>query len=248
MTEEERDLLRTYARTRDPVVQARLSALYSPLVRRIASGFRRGGESLEDLVQVGYIGLLEALNRYDPDRGPPFRAYAAALVAGEIQHYLRDHGSLIRLPRWLGKVMREVDRVVDAFWAAQGRAPTLEEIARRMNISPGAVEQILRLRAMRTPLSLDQEEVRQLRAALRHRRYESFQLPIEDRITVLEALERLREVERKVIYALFYLDLTETEAARWLRMSQRQVSRVLHRALGRVAALLRSGVPSKNNS
>jgi RNA polymerase sigma-B factor len=249
VTEEEVEaLLREYLRSRDPMIQARLSAWFGPMVHRIASQFRGRGEPLEDLVQVGHVGLLQALNRYDPRKGVPFRTYAAAVVAGEIRHHLRDHGRLIRLPRWLGKVLREMDRAVDAFWATQGRAPSVEELARTLNVAPEGVERILRLRAMRTPLVLEPEEIRRLRASLRHQRYESFQLPIEDRITVLAALERLREVERKVIYALFYLDLTETEAARWLRMSQRQISRVLHRALDRLSALVRAGMPSEDKS
>ncbi len=248
MTEEEvEELLREYVRSRDPVIQARLSAHYAPLVRRIAAQFRGRGEAMEDLVQVGCVGLLQALNRYNPDLGFPFRNYAAALVAGEIRHHLRDSGRLIRMPRWLGKVLREVDQAVDGFWRMHGRAPTVEELAQALNIAPEGVRKLLQLRAMQTPLPLDPEEVRRLRADLRHYRYENFQLPIEDRITVLAALEKLREVERKVIYALFYLDLTETEAARWLKTSQRQVSRILHRALERLGRLLRSGIPGKEN-
>ncbi|MCS7172186.1 MAG: sigma-70 family RNA polymerase sigma factor [Armatimonadetes bacterium] len=249
MKEEEVEaLLREYLRSRDPMVQARLSAWFGPMVRRIASQFRGQGEPLEDLVQVGYLGLLQALNRYDPERGVPFKTYAAALVAGEIRHYLRDHGRLIRLPRWLGAVLREVDRAVDAFWTTHSRAPTVEELARSLNVTPEGVDRILRLRAMRTPIPLEPEEIQRLRASLRHQWYESFQLPIEDRITVLAALERLREVERKVIYALFYLDLTETETARWLQMSQRRISRILHRALDRLSALVRSEMPSEDKS
>lgn len=249
MKEEEVEaLLREYLRSRDPMVQARLSAWFGPMVRRIASQFRGQGEPLEDLVQVGHVGLLQALNRYDPERGVPFRAYAAALVAGEIRHHLRDHGRLIRLPRWLGTMLREVDRAVDAFWIAHSRPPTVEELARALNMAPEGVDRLLRLRAMRTPILLEPEEIQRLRASLRHQRYENFHLPIEDRITVLAALERLREVERKVIYALFYLDLTETEAARWLRMSQRRISRILYRALDRLSALLRAGVLSEDKS
>jgi len=168
-------------------------------------------------------------------------------VAGEIRHYLRDHANLIRPPRWLGRVMGQLDQVVHDFWTAHGRSPTVEEIARAMNVRPEGVRSILQARAIHRPLSL---EAPALRRALRHQYYETFRLPIEDRITLLEALERLQEIERKVIYAVFYLDLTETEVGRRLRLSQRQVSRVLTRALQRIAQVLResaSRIPERRS-
>lgn len=234
-------LFREYRATRNPVLHARICATYAPLVERIARMYRSSGEPLEDLVQVGYVGLLLAVNRFDPDRGVKFQTYASHLIAGEIRHYLRDQVGVMRRPRWLGKLSRELDRTVERLQRENEALPTVEEIAQAMNIAPEGVREIFQARAAASPLSLDgacEERIRRIR----HLRYESFQLPVEDRITVLQAMERLTELQRKVLYLLFYQDLTETEAARRLRISQRQVSRVMHKALRQMAQLLRGAV------
>ncbi|MDR7412357.1 MAG: sigma-70 family RNA polymerase sigma factor [Armatimonadota bacterium] len=234
-------LFREYRATGNPVLHARICATYAPLVDRIARMYRSSGEPLEDLVQVGYVGLLLAVNRFDPDRGVKFQTYASHLIAGEIRHYLRDQVGVVRRPRWLARLSRELDRTVERLQRENGALPTVEEIAQAMNITPEGVREIFQARAAASPLSLDgpgEERIRRIR----HLRYESFQLPVEDRITVLQAMERLTELQRKVLYLLFYQDLTETEAARRLRISQRHVSRVMHKALRQMAQLLRGAV------
>ncbi|GBD30980.1 RNA polymerase sigma-F factor [bacterium HR32] len=178
------------------------------------------------------------MNRFDPDRGVKFQTYASHLVAGEIRHYLRDQVGVVRRPRWLSRLSRELERTVERLQQETGTLPGVEDIARAMNITPEGVQEILRARAASTPLSLDGPEEERVRR-IRHLRYETFQLPVEDRIAVLQAVERLSELQRKVIYLLFYQDLTETEAARRLRISQRHVSRVMHKALRQMATLLK---------
>jgi len=235
------ELFREYRATGNPVLHARICAAYAPLVERIARMYRSSGEPLEDLVQVGYVGLLRAVNRFDPDRGVKFQTYASHLVAGEIRHYLRDQAGVVRRPRWLSRLSRELERTVERLQRERGQLPTVEEIAQAMNITPEGVREILQARAAAVPLSLDgawEDRVRRIR----HLRYESFQLPVEDRITVQQAMERLTELQRKVLYLLFYQDLTETEAARRLRISQKHVSRVMHKALRQMAQLLRGAV------
>lgn len=234
-------LFRAYRATGNPVLHARICAAYAPLVERIARMYRSSGEPLEDLVQVGYVGLLRAVSRFDPDRGVKFQTYASHLIAGEIRHYLRDQVGLVRRPRWLSRLSRELERTVERLQQEKGELPTVEEIAQVMNVTPEGVQEILHARAATAPLSLDgggEDRVRRIR----HLRYESFQLPVEDRIAVLQAMERLTELQRKVLYLLFYQDLTETEAARRLRISQKHVSRVMHKALRQMAQLLRGAV------
>ena len=225
--------------TGDPVLHARICATYAPLVEHIARMYQSSGEPLEDLVQVGYVGLLLAVNRFDPNRGVKFQTYASRIITGEIRHYLRDQVGLVRRPRWLGRLTRELDRTVERLQREKGKLPTLEEIAQAMNITPEGVREILQARAARSPLSLDSLPDQRIRK-IRHLRYESFQLPVEDRITLLQAMERLTEMQRKVLYLLFYQDLTKTEVAQKLRISQRHVSRVMHRALQRMAQLLQN--------
>ncbi|MDR5684089.1 MAG: sigma-70 family RNA polymerase sigma factor [Armatimonadota bacterium] len=229
--------LQAYRASGDPALYQAICAAYAPLVERIARRQGGGSEPLADLIQVGQIGLLHALNRFDPARGVKFRTYASHLITGEIRHYLRDHTGLVRRPRWLAKLSHELERTVEALRARNGRLPTLEEIAQAMNIQPDGVREILRARETTTHVSLDGGEGKAGRA-IRHLRYETFQLPVEDRIVLTEAIEKLTELQRKVIYALFYLDLTETEAARRLRISQKHVSRVMHKALAQLGRLL----------
>lgn len=241
--DEAQALFRQYRATADPVVHAGICAAYAPLVERIARAYRGSGEPLEDLVQVGYVGLLLAVNRFDPERGVKFHTYASHVIVGEIRHYLRDHVGVVRRPRWLSKLSRELERAVERLQHRMGRWPTVEEIAQEMNITPDGVREILRARAASSPLSLkgaQEEHVRRIR----HLRYQTLQLPVEDRIAVQQAMERLSELQRKVLYLLFYRDLTETEAARRLRVSQKHVSRVMHKALRQMAQLLRGGVGS----
>lgn len=230
--------LQAYRASGDPTLHAALCAAHAPLVDRIARRYNGGPEPLADLVQVGQIGLIHAINRFDPGRGTKFRTYASHLIAGEIRHYLRDQVGLIRRPRWLAGLNRQLDETFETLRAREGRVPTLEEVARVMNIEPHGVREILRARAATTPLSLDGPEDRRAARTIRHLRYETLQLPVEDRIVVMEAIERLTELQRKVIFALFYLDLTETEAARRLRISQKHVSRVMHKALAQLGRLL----------
>jgi RNA polymerase sigma-B factor len=237
--EETADQLRAYRASGDPALHAALCAAHAPLVDRIARRYNGGPEPLADLVQVGQIGLIHAINRFDPGRGAKFRTYASHLIAGEIRHYLRDQVGLVRRPRWLSRLNRQLDETFETLRIRQGRVPTLEEVARVMNIEPQGIREILRARAATTPLSLDAPEDRRTARAIRHLRYETFQLPVEDRIVLMEAIERLTDLQRKVIFALFYLDLTETEAAHRLRISQKHVSRVMHKALAQLGRLLR---------
>jgi RNA polymerase sigma-B factor len=236
--EETRAQLRAYRAFADPTLYAAICASYAPLVERIARRLGGGPEPLADLIQVGQIGLIHAVNRFDASRGVKFRTYASHLIAGEIRHYVRDQVGLVRRPRWLSKLNRQLEETVETLRARNGRPPTLEEIGRAMNIEPDGVCEIVRARAATAPVSLDHPGERNGARAIRHLRYETFRLPIEDRIVVMEAIEKLTEMQRKVIYALFYLDLTETEAARRLRISQKHVSRVMHRALAQLGRLL----------
>jgi RNA polymerase sigma-B factor len=246
--EETVTLLQAYRASGDPTLHAALCGAYAPLVQRIARRHGQTSEPLADLIQVGQIGLIHAIQRFDPGRGVQFRTYASHLIAGEIRHYLRDHVGLVRRPRWLANLCRRLEETVEALRSREGRLPTLDEIARAMNIEPEGVREILRARAATATVSLDSPAGDAATKAIRHLRYETFQLPVEDRIVLMEAIERLTELQRKVIYALFYLDLTETEAARRLRISQKHVSRVMHTALAQLGRLLGGNQEQRSSS
>jgi RNA polymerase sigma-B factor len=244
--EQEADLerleaFRRFRRTSDPQLRQELVCHYLPLAKKIARRYVRAGVPLDDLVQIGTIGLMNAVGSFDPGRGVRFEAYAYHHIAGEIRHYLRDAVEQVRAPRWVRKLYGELTDAVAGLRQSLGRTPTLAEIAAQMNLTENGVLEILRAHNRSRVHSIsdlvERQEVR--RDVIAHQRYVSFQLPVEDRIVLLKAVERLADLQRKVVYYLFYQDLTQSEVAKRLGVSQRHVSRVLAAALKRLSTNLR---------
>lgn len=236
------DLAAAYARSRAPDVRAQLVDACIPLVRTLTARFRRVPGEAEDLLQVGYLGLLQALETYDPARGVHFTTYARPIILGHVTHYLRDMVGTIRKPRWLRVLDREITQHVERFVADHRRYPNLQELAAALNITESGLLEVLRARQAVKTTSLDAEEDEAEpeidRRLIRHRAYVSFQLPIEDRIVLYEALDRLSTLQRRVIYYLFFYDLTQAVTAARLGISQKHVSRILASALSRLREYL----------
>lgn len=236
---------RAYRATQDHAILSGLVVELMPLVPKVVSHYDRSGVPREDLQQLGYLGLMTAASLYDPDRGVAFEQFARHFIAGEIRHFLRDGGSPIRKPRWLYELDGRVRRAVAELSQRLHRAPTLEEISREVNVAEDGVLEVLRAREVVHVESLDAlmetsggRTVR--REKIVHRYYETFHLPVEDKILLAEAIEKLSALQRKVIYYLFYMDLTQTEVAERLRISQKHVSRTMHNALARLRQTLGS--------
>lgn len=231
-------LIEEHAYARSPESHERVVAACTPLVRRIAAEFAYSGVPSEDLIQVGYIGLLNAINGFDSGRGAKFTTYASYLVRGEIRHYLRDQRDTIRKPRWLNRLNTRIEETINAHVGETGRFPSLEALARELNIEEEGLLEVLRAREVLRTVSIEADEegadLRVDRDRIRHRSHISFQLPIEDRVTLMEALESLSALQRKVVYYLFYTDLTQMEAAKQIGISQKHVSRLLAAALGKL--------------
>lgn len=215
---------------------------YLPLVRPIAQHFAATRpDQVDDLCQVGAIGLLRAIERFDSGLGKAFEPYANTLIAGEIRHYLRDSVPLVRPPRELVELRGRVMTARNAL----GEHATPEAIAELAGVPQPKVEEVLLLEENYHPASLDQEleaEGGSIRYQLVDSRYSSFQLATEDAIMVSAALARLRTVSREVIEFAFYDDLTQTEIAKKLGISQMQVSRRLKTAVGELWKALNSKV------
>ncbi|EEG78355.1 sigma-70 family RNA polymerase sigma factor [Dethiobacter alkaliphilus] len=176
----------------------------------------------EDAVQAGMEGLMKAVQRYEVGKGTAFATYAAHCVMGEIRHYVRKESSYYR-PGSIKDLQFRVARLVDEVLKETGEPPGVSEIAKRLNVKEEGVVQ-----AMRAGLvSLDDVEVDKIRAE----KYETFKLPIEDRLVLEQAIKKLNDLQRRVVYLLFYKDLTQTQTAEKLGISQRKVSRVLHKSL-----------------
>ncbi|TMB47450.1 MAG: sigma-70 family RNA polymerase sigma factor, partial [Chloroflexi bacterium] len=158
--EELRELHRRYRDTKDPAerdrIRARLVDAYHDFVYFLARKFQNRGEPLDDIVQVGYLGLIKAIERFDPDLGYEFTTFATLTVAGEIKRYFRDKGTAIRFPRRLQELHQSVVRVNEQMKNELGREPTVAELADRLSVTPDDVTEAMEMGPAYMPLSLDQ--------------------------------------------------------------------------------------------
>lgn len=242
---ETNDLIACFRAARDPRVRDEIVRRHLKLVRQIARSYEvRSADSLDDLIQVGSIGLLNAIDRFDPSRGKNFEAYAGTLVTGEIKHYLRDSIHLVRPPRELVELRSTVRAATSKLSQSVERAPTVDELALETGLPAMKVEEVLALDRSRV-VSLDEEgdedaEAPRLRHHIVDSKYRSFQLAAEDRIMLAQAMGRLKHVSREVIEFAFYQDLTQTEIAQKLGISQMQVSRRIKAATQELWKVLNS--------
>ena len=209
------------------------------LVRRLCGKYRNSGEPMEDLVQVGSIGLLKAAAKYDPELGSSFAAYAIPVIVGEIKNYFRDHGWAVKIPRKLQTQKLAVSRVVDSLCQDLARSPTIQEIAQATGFSENEVYQTFEVELYGKPVSLDNEydsgqsdETSTVLDYIGNADPELEALP--DRLDLDRALGYLEGREKDIIYMYYYQDLSQTEIAKKLALSQVHVSRLQRRALGKL--------------
>jgi RNA polymerase sigma-B factor len=193
------------------------------IVRRYASS---SDESYEDLLQVGYVGLMKAVNGYRLNSEAKFSSYAYAMIEGEIKHHLRDT-ALVKRPRWARSLRARVSEATSRLTAELGRPPLIEEVTDEVNVTPEGVAELMKLFCDTDVLSLDGGDEEVDVSAIKSLRYETFSLPVEDRILLEQALESLNELQRKVVYLFFYKDLCQTETGKRLGLSQRKTSRTV---------------------
>ena len=239
--EEVDTLIRDYRRTKEAALRDRLIAQHLYLVQTAARKFAGLGESHEDLLQEGAMGLINAVDLYDPDRGVQFSTYATHLVEGQIRHYLRDRGKLIKQPAWVQELTTRIVKAGDALTQQLNRPPTTEEIAELVGTSPENVRRMIEARERSKVASLDaarSEEDDQSPAIdpekLRTDDQDGLHLPIEDRIFLRDSMSRLKTLERKVVHNFYYLDLNQTEIARKLGISVNYASYLLRGAIAKL--------------
>lgn len=225
-----------------PDLKDLLMIQYSGLVERIARKFS-GMEPFEDLVQVGFIGLLNALSKFDPSAGVRFNTYATYLVAGEIKHYLRDRSQTIRHPAWLQELRHKVKRAAGLLQQSLGRVPTEREIADEIGVSEQSVVEVFQTEAMLRVDSLDAPvpgeddgsgDVEKLDAA----NYSPEQLSVEDRVVLEQAMRQLRDLERQVLVHFHFDAMNQTEIAAKLGISCNYVSHILRQSLSKLRKIL----------
>ncbi len=237
-----------YAATRDPDLREALVRLCEAMVRGIASDYRNPDHE-EDLVQVGFVGLLNAIEHFDPARGTPFSVFARHFVRGEIRHYLRDHYNLLRRPRWMDRVNGQIEQAVGEHVDEYGRYPGLNDLAERLNLDLASLTEILKTRQVVRTLSLDVEDENgqpTFDVSRAHRPSDAWLVaPLEDRMMLIDALEDLNPLQRSVVFYIFFTDLTQGETARRLGVSQKHVSRVLASGLHRLREMLMPDPPAR---
>ena len=210
---------------------------YKPLVKIIANKFKNSGEPLEDLEQLGYIGLINAINLYNQQRKVKFETYASWFISGEIRHYIRDKHQAIRIPHWITELNRKIDEFIVKYREETKQTPSLKKIAQEFNLTEEGVKEVLKARDVVHTVSIDQENrgydcnEYPILAKIKNDHYNSFKLPIEDLIALELALNKLQNLQRKVVNYIFLKDLTQTKTAKKLSISQRQVSRIKNEAL-----------------
>jgi RNA polymerase sigma-B factor len=238
-----RELLRAYHAHGDLAAREQLIEQYLPLVRALAARYARRGDQLEELVQVGSIGLIKAIDRFDIDRGVELTTYATPTIIGEIRRHFRDKGWSVRVPRALQELKLRLSQLVDELARELHRSPTVAELAAAADVTPEDVLEALETNDAYLAVSLsspawgeDDDE---------HDRTEALGEPdhgyevSEDRMLLAPAVRVLDERERKVLHLRFYSGLTQSQIALDLGISQMHVSRIIRAALER----LRSAIP-----
>jgi RNA polymerase sigma factor, sigma-70 family len=240
---ENEQLLAAYTETGSTATLDEIVRRNQNLLHHILKRFAYAGDPYEDLLQVANLGLIKAAQRFDAARGVRFSTYATAIVDGELRHHLRD-SLLMRQPRWVKKVYHEIQAKSTELMHKLGRPPEVSELARALNINEAGILEVMNLYARIdlhsrnepfAPGELDEGADPRMVHSLRR---ESFALPIEDRIALYDALDKLSAFQRRLIYLLFFKQLTQTEAADELGLTQKKVSRESIKALGRLKQLL----------
>lgn len=245
--ENNRTLIERYQREGDKEALDTLLARNQGLLHTVLKRFSYFSDPYEDLLQVANLGLIKAAQRFDIERGIEFSSYASSIVDGEVRHYLRD-SVLMRQPRWLRKAERNIEAASVELSRRLKRTPTIKEIAQHVNISEEGVLEILRHCAANGVYSVDDDRNGNRlpgtldAGSIRSQHYETFILPIEDRIALEQAIDALSAFQKKIVYLLFYKDLTQTEVAEELGLNQRKVSRESAKALERLRAVLNTKI------
>ena len=227
-----------YESLRDELVVAHLN-----LVRFLAVKFANRGEPLDDLVQVGTVGLLKAIDRFELDRGVEFTTYATPTIVGEIKRYFRDKGWAVKVPRRLQELNLAVNRASDKLAIELGRSPTVGELATHLNATEEEILEAQELGQAYNLLSLDSEvsgetEKKSPTLADTVGVTDAGLELLEDRANLERAFTVLTGRERVIIYLRFYESVSQTEIAKRLNVSQMHVSRLQAKALEKLRAVL----------
>lgn len=240
----ERELLAELAELggHDPrraVVRDELVTMHLPLVRHLARRYLHRGESVDDLAQVGTIGLIKAIDRFDVTRDVEFSTYATPTILGEIRRHFRDRTWAVRVPRRMQELQAQVTSRSEELTASLHRAPTVRELAASLGVGEDDILEAIEARHAYSTDAFGDPDGEGSASAMPRLGVDDLSFEaVDDRETLRPLLAQLSERERRIILLRFFHDMSQTQIADELGMSQMHVSRLLSRAL----AQLRSGM------
>jgi RNA polymerase sigma-B factor len=231
-------LLRRYHEEGDLQAREQLIEQYMSLVRSLARRYSYRGEQLEDLVQIGAIGLIKAIDRFDLDRGVELTTYATPNIIGEIKRHFRDKGWAVRVPRGLQELNVQLSRLVEQLTVQLSRSPTIPELAKAAGVEEEEVLEALESGRAYTSLSLsvgggggDDDDLDPLESlGTEEHQYEVS----EDRAVLAPGFKALDERERMILQLRFFEGLTQSQIAQQVGISQMHVSRLIRRSLEKI--------------
>jgi RNA polymerase sigma-B factor len=234
----DRELLREYHSGDNLAAREQLIERYMSLVRSLARRYAYRGEQLDDLVQIGAIGLIKAIDRFDVDRGVELTTYATPNIIGEIKRHFRDKGWSVRVPRGLQELNVQLSRLIEQLTVQLERSPTIAELAKAAEVDEEAVLEALESSRAYTSLSLsagstveDDEELDPLESI----GTEEPQYQISEDWAVLSpGLKVLDDREKAILHLRFFEGLTQSQIAQQIGISQMHVSRLIRRALQKI--------------
>jgi len=239
-------LLIAYHREGDTAARDQALVDLMPLVRALASRYAGRGEPLEDLVQVGALGLIKAVDRFDVDRGVEFSSYAVPTIVGEIRRHFRDKAWAMHVPRRLKELSVRLSRVLDELTTQLGRSPTIAELAEATGADDEEVIDALdsahaySTYSLNAPFEAGGDETYADKLGIDEAGYGD----VDDSSLVAEGLDALDERERRIVELRFFGAMTQSQIAAEIGISQMHVSRLLRRALttmrGRIEEVARS--------
>lgn len=236
--ERTRELFRLYKEKGDEEARGQLIVSHLNLVRFLASKFKNRGEPLDDLVQVGTIGLIKAIDRFDPERGLEFTTYATPTILGEIKRHFRDKGWSIRVPRRLQELSAKVNQATEELTVELQRSPSVEEIAAKLGVSAEEILEAMESSGAYTSVSLEAggtSEDDEAPALIDRLGSVDEDLDAsDDRMVIDDAIRDFSPREQEIVRMRFIDGLTQVEIAKRLGVSQVQVSRLLRRTLRKI--------------
>jgi RNA polymerase sigma-B factor len=243
----ERRLLERYARDHSPTVREELVDRFMPLARRLAARYAGGAEPFDDLVQVASVGLVKAIDRFDPERGTAFSTFAVPTILGELKRHFRDRGWSVHVPRDVQERILKVERAMAELPAKLGHSPTVQEIGKRIEATDEEVLEAMHASQGHHAVSLDAtstmgdgDEPGPLRDRIGAEDL-SFDT-VEYGEAIGPVLQEISDRDRKVLHLRFVEDMTQSEIADQVGVSQMHVSRILRATVEK----LRQRIPEED--